>query len=663
MIYFLIPVIIILGIVLGLMFVPYPLRPLAKNANFGLFSISYLKLRLQKMPVKFLFEQYVKALEVNVALDFSDLRDYFQTSGEEKTATMVNVLIRAKRAGVRIDINDLEKFEISGGNPEQLVKALKVVKNADVDVSRDVLESHSLYGGDIAAFVEIILRAKKANLKLDLQSLVEENLSDAEMKKIVDILIKAQKAGLYVSDNKMDMSDEAKGENQNADLRISQQSILGHFRANIDIEKYANAMIRAKKSGIELDKHALEIHYLTDGDMEKLVNTMIKAERADLNITQKELVEHNVEGRDIGKIVKNIIKAKQAGLDLTIDELIDFHRIGGDVDDFVKALISAKKNHLGIGKKELEEHFLAGANIKEYVKARKIVADNKQLGLTKEDLDMHYIRGGHLLKVLFALMYARQNNIDFPAGMALKFDLIYDINEILDWAINPQVFKVKNPVTIVGKDGVQITPKLTVTVRGKIALYVKGSKEEVLFGRINEAVAEEVLYYDGYKETLNNLNKISENVRRRMQGKLKPQYKDGVSKYEIEDETAQINETEQKLNASSAYEVLDIKIYDIEIGTDTLADFKTHHAEHEKHLAEIHLEEKIAHAKADEAVANARLAEAKAKVEEGVAEGFRTGTMNMSDKLKREILFSKETDTQHGRQHDGNAHGKGNKHH
>ncbi len=650
------------GLILTFLFlikIPYEYRPDAKKAGFGHISMTYFKLKLQKMPIKFLFQQYVKALEVNISLEFEDLREYLQSTDEKHTENMVSILIRAKRAGVKVDINELEKFELSGGNPEKLVEALKVVRNANIDISQEVLETHSLYGGDIEAFVEIVLRAKKADLELDMQALVEENLEDEDMKKIVNILIRMKKAGLYITKTEEQhiktTEKDTLGTNPNADLRISQQSLLEHFRANIDIEKYASAMILAKKAGIEIDKQAMDIHYLTDGDMEKLVSTMIKAERSDLNITQKELVNHNIEGRDIENIIKNIIKAKQAELDLTIEELVDYHRLGLDVEKFVKALINAKKNHLGIGKKELEEHYLAGADVAQYVTARKLIADNPEFGLKKEDIDDHYLKGGNVLKVIYALQHAQRNKIPFGAAQAMQFDLIYDLDKLLDWSINPQVMKVEPPVTVVGKDGIQLTPKLSVTVRGKLPLYVKGSKEQVLFGRVNEAVAEEIHRHTNYKEVLNHLDRIAENVRRRLQGTLKVPKIDGVSKYETEDEVELINKNEHKLNESSAYEVLDIKVYDIEIGHDTLADFKVHHAEHEKHLAEIHLHEKIANAKADEAHAKARLAEAKAKVEEGIAEGFRTGTLTMKDKLKQDILFPKEKNQQ-------NSHGNDDSH-
>ena len=66
-------------------------------------------------------------------------------------------------------------------------------------------------------------------------------------------LIKIKKAGLYITPDelKKEHEDYPARDNEKFDLRISQQSLLEHFRAGIDVEKYAAAMITAKKAGIE----------------------------------------------------------------------------------------------------------------------------------------------------------------------------------------------------------------------------------------------------------------------------------------------------------------------------------------------------------------------------------------------------------------------------
>lgn len=625
--------------------VPSNLRNKAHNAGLDTLSLNYAKLKRKKVDVDFFLDQYVKARQVGVQLNFNDLLDY-HLSNPDRTENMIDVLIRAKRSGVKTDITRLEKFEASGGEPAKLVAAQKDVKNAEIDVSGEILEIHALYGSDIKIFVEILIRAKKANLELDLHKLVEENLSDENMRIIVNTLIKVKKAGLYISpeEAKKEEKNPSKSDEEKFDLRISQQSLMEHFRAGIDIEKFASAMITAKKAGIEIDKDALNIHYLTDGDVEKLINSMIKAERAGLDITQKEISEHNIEGRDIGKIIKNLIKALQAGLDLTIDEMIDYYRMSGNSDDLVIALIKDKEEHLGIGKKELEDHFLAGADILSYVKARELLKKLPDLGISTDELNSHYIKGGNVLKCLFAIMYARQNDIDVNPSLVLKIDLIpnQDIDEIMAQAVNPSILNVEPPATVITKDGIQITPKIRVTVRGKFNNYLKGSREGILFGRINEALTREIAEYDDHKGVLANLKTIAENILKRLQGKMRITESADLNKFDLEEEIKEANKKEIHINKSSAYEILDLKIYDMEVGKDTLANYKTEHAEHEKHLASIHYHERVSKAQAEEAEARVELLKAKAKLQNDMAEGIKKGTFKYSDYQKDKLLFDED---------------------
>ncbi len=618
----LLAIILLLVGILWYFHIPQELTASAKKAEIGKFSVTYSKLKRQKLPAKFLFDLYAAAKQVKIHLKFDELIEYHKTY-PEKTENLINAMIRAKRSGIDFKISEIEIFEKAKGNIEDLVNALKIVNNANIKIDRDVLETHSLYGGDIETFVEILLRAQKAHLDLDLRQLVEENLNDEDMRKIVNTLIRIKKADLFIAPEEakklIDIPDTS-----HADLRISQKSILEHFRTNIDIEKYANAMIKAQKAGLEIDRRALNIHYLTDGDVEKLVNTMIKAEKAGIYLSQAELVENNLEGKDVGKIVKNIIRAKQAELDLTPNELIEFHRIGGETDKFVTSLIIAQKANLGIGKKELEEHHLAGADVLEYVKSRKLISDLLP-DISADELNSHYLKGGNMLKTILAVMYARKNNVAISASTAFTYDLTpnFDITEIVKWAVNPVVMQVEPIIHIVVKDGILVSPKISVTLRGKIELYTNGSRESVLFGRINEAVSEELTKYDTHSDVLKNLNSIAISVFEKLTGERREISKTGLNKFETEDELKKINKTEQKLNESNALEILDLRITEINIGEDTLADYKIQQAKHDREIAKIESEEHAIKHHAQEVQARIRLIEAKAKVHEGMAEAMK----------------------------------------
>ncbi len=628
-----------------------------------------LRLKVKKSSAKFIAIQYLKAKEAKVNLELKDLRNYHWHTGnnKEKTENIVQILIGAKRSNIKTDIEKLGKFENSGGNPAKLIEAQKNIKNASLDIPINVLETLSMSGGDITVFVKILLKAQKANLELDLPKLVNENLSDENMDKVVNVLIKALKAGLFITHK-----EEANIQDKNTgiiDLRISQKNILDHLRVGIDIEKYISAMIIAKKAGISIDKEALDIHYLTNGDMEKLVKTFIKAEKSGLDLNQKEISEYNIEGRDIGSLIKNLIKARQAGLNLSLDEIIEYYRMKGDASEFINALIRDKEQNLGIGKKELGDHFSAGVNLKDYIKVREILKNSPDIDLSTEEINNHYLKGGNIAACVFAILYAKQHNLNISPQAILATDLLpnLDVNKMLEWAVNPQTKEVTPCIPIVTKDGIQVIPKLKVSLRGIISNYYRGSNEEVLFERINEALTHEIAKCNNHHEVLNNLSVIAKKIQIRLAGKLKTI--DNISsgnKFEIEDEIEAANQKEILLNKSSKYEILDIKIYDLEIGKDTLAEHKIHHAKHEAHLAEIHYKERIIKAQAEKEEAEAQLVKSKVALQKGMAEALKNGTFNYSQYQKDRLLFE-ENDNAHQRHghekhNDGHGHGLGHEH-
>jgi uncharacterized protein YqfA (UPF0365 family) len=237
-------------------------------------------------------------------------------------------------------------------------------------------------------------------------------------------------------------------------------------------------------------------------------------------------------------------------------------------------------------------------------------------------------------------MYARKNNVAISVGTAFTFDLTpnFDITEIVKWAVNPMILQVEPTIKIVVKDGILISPKISVTVRGKIELYANGSREGVLFGRINEAVSEELTKFDTHSDVLKNLNSIAISVFEKITGERRLISKTGLNKFETEDELKKINKTEHKLNESGALEVLDIRITELVIGEDTLADYKIQQAKHAHEVAKIEAEEHTIKIHAEEAEARVRLIEAKAKVHEGMAEAMRN---SKSSPEMFEKLYSK----------------------
>lgn len=620
------------------------LRPLAQLAEER-FSSAYFTMRMRGIDGEEILTNLAKARKIGVLLDLRDLIEYQMIGGDVNK--VVQALIEAKQGGLRIGIDDLKGFCLSGGDVQVLVKAMQAVKNSELKIAQSVLEILALNGGDIERFVGLVIKTKRAGLNLDLKELVEHKINDEDMDKIGNALIRVLKAGLYLTEEeRQKLEKEENKDSEKVDLRISLKGILKHYRANIDIDQYVDAMIKAKKGNLEIDKQLLDLHYLTNGDLIQLVQTMIEAERAGLDINQDQLVRHNIIGKDMTMIVEWLIKLHQSGIELPVDDLIEYYRMSGNVKAFAEALITAKKSGLNIDKKELESHHLAGADVKRYVKARAIIEQNPQLGVSIDDINNQYIKGGDPLAVLWAIELAQKNNIALSWGLASAIDLLpdKDIAEAVRWALHPQNIDIE-PIQLTTKNGYLIEPKLKATVRGKIELYLNGSREESIYIRIHDALVEEVSRYQTHTDILNNLADMGQNILALLQGSAIPIKTDGKDKFTLRNEIEHINKKQNKLNQSSAYEVLDVIIPAVNVIEDTMAAVQLKKAIHENELGEKHAEHMVHMAHAREADAKVKLLEARAEMHKGMAEAFKKGGLPYKDYIKMEHIYNQENDS------------------
>ena len=173
-----------------------------------------------------------------------------------------------------------------------------------------------------------------------------------------------------------------------------------------------------------------------------------------------------------------------------------------------------------------------------------------------------------------------------------------------------------------------------ITVRGKIAMFLRGSRNDILADRVNEALIKEVEQLESYKEVFNSLNSIAIKVHKRLTGDIEIEDFPELDKDEVEE----VNKKEIQLNSGSAYEILDINIPNLEVGTDAYAEIKKEHAEINKIVAKTESERREAIAKAQELEAKVKLIEAEAKLNEGMAHAFREGLMDTKEYHKGKIF-------------------------
>ena len=161
------------------------------------------------------------------------------------------------------------------------------------------------------------------------------------------------------------------------------------------------------------------------------------------------------------------------------------------------------------------------------------------------------------------------------------------LKEAIEWAQNPRVEEVTPLITCVCKNGVQVTPKINVTVIGDMNQFFWGYKIDILFKRINEAVIFEFESAADHISILNNLPEISHNVLRR------------INEEENKKEIKTTKTTESELNEHSSHKLLDVNIYDVIIGINVKAELELREAQIESEKRRIRAEAERAKAEAD----------------------------------------------------------------
>lgn len=550
-----------------------------------------------------------------------------------------NSLKKAEKAGIELDFDDLvEFFQFHGDKVNGYVDYLIAFQETGVKVPRDTIVNHYLSGADPSTLKTLKGISEKAELNIDWSMFLKSGISGADQRLYIDALIRSHKAGLYVSKDELSAIDPDTRESIENDI-VTQTGLLDHYAANIDVGKYVDAMILAKRTGIKITKEALDLHYLTDGDMLKLVTNMIRLKKAEIEVDEVILMQQKLVGGDMDKLVNALIRAKTANLnDITIHDLIDFHLTGGDVDDYVVALDTIENNQLDLTKEDIIQHALAKGNIVGFTKALAIVKKNA-LAIPKEKIETDSFNGYNVADLLSVAVSSKGTAYEMDYAFAMKVSAKgTKPQEVIDWVITPQVLRVEPHPAVVAQNGIQVIPHVTVTLRGKITQYFSSSREEIIFSRVREAIITEMETFGTHDDILHNLEWISKRILYQLQGRQELPRLKYKSQKSLEDDIGANNKKEYLLNDDSAYEIIDISIYDIEIGKDIYRDMREREAEFNRLMSRKESEKRISIARAEEEEAKARLIQSRAKLHEGMAKGFEAGKGSTKEYLKGEIF-------------------------
>jgi uncharacterized protein YqfA (UPF0365 family) len=207
-----------------------------------------------------------------------------------------------------------------------------------------------------------------------------------------------------------------------------------------------------------------------------------------------------------------------------------------------------------------------------------------------------------------ALIAAQRANINLGFERAAAIDLAgRDVLQAVKMSVNPRV--IETPViSAVAKDGIEVKVIARVTVRANIERLVGGAGEETIIARVGEGIVTTNGSAKSHKDVLENPDLISQTV------------------------------LAKGLDAGTAFEILSIDIFDIELGKNIGAKLQIDQAEADKQIAQAKAEERRAMAVALEQEMKARVQEMRARVIEAeaqvplaVAEALRNGNLGVMD--------------------------------
>jgi len=444
--------------------------------------------------------------------------------------------------------------------------------NADLEINAESAIKFIQSGYDFEKMVSIDLMAKRSQLEIDETEFIEQGLDDEAFKIITYSLIRAKNACIYITDEEYNKIDKSNVVEYWQAFKIAPRLLIDLYRAGRDVTRFTNTMIRAHENQVKLCFSIVDLYSLTDDDFETLVSNLIKVQKFKVSIDQEDLIRQNISGNDINRLVQALIKCKTKGIPMNFSELLQYHvQTGGDVLGFANALIYSDNRSLGFTKEDLYEVSVRGFDVADYVAAIDMAQKNPELDINTSAVKDQFKATGKVCDVIKALQKAKAMGLDLSFALACQIQKNGEnISDAIDWATKPQIVEVSPCLSIVAKNGVKITPKVNITVSGKLPLYYSGYGLDVLFQRINEAISEQIEHCETHDIVLKSLpsisNKVLENIR----------------EGQAAEDSAMDN-----LNQYCAYNLHLVNIYDLEIGDNVKNMLDLQNAKNESQIHKI----------------------------------------------------------------------------
>ena len=539
---------------------------------------------------------------------------------------------------------DIIKYLTKREELESFARAWVDQVNANLEIEFDTAMEFISKGRNFSRLVNLDILAKREGIEIDEKNLINA-VDDDGLSIIIRSLIRAKYEGVYMSDSESRSINKANVVQYADSFKVTMELLKDLYNRKRDVKRFTDVMIRAHNAGININFSMTDLFSMTDEQFDVLVSNIIKASNKGISIDQNDLIRQNIQGNDVTQLVKALIKANEYNLDLTPDELMSYiASTHSDVVKFVKAYHYALAHNLPsedgtpLSKDHLVEYSRPEADLFDYVQGLQFAIEakedciknfeeNKQKarehgwseadiaelkpedfdgGINYKNLKKHFIKFGSVKSVIETVQMANAKGLELSFELATRIceSQDWDLKDAIMWAQRPYILTVQPEVTCVSKEGIQMTPKISATVRGKMQLILDGYGEDILFKRINEAATMELESAESLDVILKTLPDISHRVLHRVNEEQQRQ----------EIKTGKVKETE--LNDVCRYDLLDINIFDLVVGKNVKAELNMRQAE-------INAEIRRLQAEADRAKAEADLRRAMvAQYEKGIKPNF-----------------------------------------
>ena len=219
-----------------------------------------------------------------------------------------------------------------------------------------------------------------------------------------------------------------------------------------------------------------------------------------------------------------------------------------------------------------------------------ITAKKSGLELDITDLETHVLAGGNIDNVVRAMIAADKANLNLSLQLAMALDLAgKDVPQVVKNCIVPKIVETPQ-VTAIAKDGYQITVRASITMLTNIKRVIGGADENTISLRVAESLSSTIGSATTHDAVMENPDVISDVIMKR------------------------------GLDYETAYQIVSIDIFDMQLGKNIFAEQRLQEADLEKKAMQTRLEARRLEAVALEQENKAKVQEMKAKMVESEAE-------------------------------------------